>query len=87
MKDNKLIAEFMGMTEDSNDKSVMIQITPQGNEVVPIESMEYHKSWDWLMPVVDKIEGTETENGYYDVRLYVNATTISQSLLSKRRRY
>ena len=57
MKDNKLIAEFMGMTYgDPNDDSVMIQMTSQGNEVVPIESMKYHTSWDWLMPVVEKIE-------------------------------
>lgn len=55
MKDNQLIAEFMGMTYgDPNDNSVMIQMTPQGNEVVPIESMKYHTSWDWLMPVVQK---------------------------------
>ncbi|HAW04889.1 MAG TPA: hypothetical protein DCW83_09385, partial [Saprospirales bacterium] len=53
---NKLIAEFMGMTYgDPNDNSVMIQMTPQGNEVVPIESMEYYTSWTWLMPVVMKI--------------------------------
>jgi len=52
--DNKLIAEFMGMEYGvPNDNSVMIQMTPQGNEVVPINSMEYHTSWDWLMPVVD----------------------------------
>ena len=57
--DNKLIAEFMGMTYgDPNDDSVMIQKTPQGNEVVPIESMEYYTSWEWLMPVVIKIGGT-----------------------------
>ena len=55
MKDNKLIAEFMGMTYgDTNDNSVMIQMTPQGNEVVPIESMKYHTEWNWLMPVVQK---------------------------------
>ena len=55
MENNKLIAEFMGMTySDPNDNSVMIQMTPQGNEVVPIESMQYHTSWDWLMPVVQK---------------------------------
>lgn len=55
MKENQLIAEFMGMTYgDPNDNSVMIQMTPQGNEVVPIESMKYHTSWDWLMPVIDK---------------------------------
>ena len=57
MNNNKLIAEFMGMTYgDPNDNSVMTQ----GSEVIPIESMEYHKSWDWLKPVVDKIE-TECE--------------------------
>ena len=57
MKNNELIAEFMGMTYgDPNDNSVMIQMTPNGNEVVPIKSMEYHTSWDWLMPVVEKIE-------------------------------
>ena len=57
MENNKLIAEFMGMNYgDPNDNSVMIQMTPQGNEVVPINSMEYHSSWEWLMPVVDKIE-------------------------------
>jgi hypothetical protein len=55
MNDNKLIAEFMGMTYgDPNDNSVMIQMTSQGNEVVPIESMKYHCSWDWLMLVIEK---------------------------------
>ena len=64
MNSNKLIAEFMGMTYgDPNDDSVMIQTTPQGNEVVPIESMEYHTSWDWLMPVVEKIESLRDPNG------------------------
>ena len=56
-ENNRLIAKFMGMTYgDLNDDSVMIQMTPKGNEVVPIELMEYHTSWDWLMPVVEKIE-------------------------------
>ena len=68
MKENKLISEFMGMNYgDPNDNSVMIQMTPQGNEVVPINSMEYHSSWDWLMPVVEKINNTgrfEVNIGY-----------------------
>ena len=69
MKDNKLIAEFMGMTYgDPNDNSVMIQMTHQGNEVVPIESMEYHKSWDWLMPVANEIiKSRDEQNADWDL--------------------
>tara|TARA_R110000851_G_scaffold150029_2_gene290807 strand:+ start:2217 stop:2552 length:336 start_codon:yes stop_codon:yes gene_type:complete len=61
--DNGIIAEFMGMTCHHNDNSVMIHMTSQGNEIVPIESMGYHTSWDWLMPVVEKIESLRDANG------------------------
>ena len=58
-KTNKLIAEFMGMTNDvPNDNSMMVRNTPQGNEVIPIDSLQYDSSWDWLMPVVIKIGGS-----------------------------
>jgi len=47
---NKLIAEFMGNTVHELD--------------VPhiLEDTEYHTSWDWLMPVVDKIEREHKAN-------------------------
>ena len=80
MEDNKLIAEFMGMTYgDPNDDSVMIQKTPQGNEVVPIESMEYYTSWHWLMPVVEKIESL----GYAFEKNYQRVDKDWQSLIVK----
>ena len=73
---NTLIAEFMGMTYgDPNDDSVMIQMTSQGNEVVPIESMKYHTSWDWLIPVVEKIESDER----YDVDILQYGTRITDN--------
>ena len=56
MNDNKLIAEFMGMTRHAQDSGCMIQTTHQGNEVVLVSSMKYHTEWNWLMPVVQKIE-------------------------------
>ena len=75
-ENNKLIAEFMGMTYgDPNDNSVMIQMTHQGNEVVPIESMKYHSSWDWLMPVVEKIESDER----HDVNILQYGTIITDN--------
>jgi len=41
MKDNELIAEFMGV-----GKNYEAQSSNQFNQ--------YHSSWDWLMPVVEK---------------------------------
>tara|TARA_R110000751_G_scaffold39007_1_gene93060 strand:- start:372 stop:671 length:300 start_codon:yes stop_codon:yes gene_type:complete len=46
--ENKLIADFMGIGH----------LYP-GN--TPIDKLQYHTSWEWLMPVVEKIE----EAGYY----------------------
>ena len=43
MNENKLIAEFMGV-----GKLHEAQSSNQWNQ--------YHTSWDWLMPVVEKIE-------------------------------
>jgi len=73
-ENNKLIAEFMGMNNGvPHNNSVMIQMTPQGNEVVPIDSMKYHTSWHWLMPVVEKIESDER----YDVDILQYGTIIT----------
>ena len=54
MEDNKLIAEFMGISIDGE----FAYIEDEGNpleEVMPINKLNYHTSWDWLMPVVQKI--------------------------------
>ena len=52
MKDNKLIAEFMGLPEQGNTYE-----DPYSGEYVEAIELSYDESWDWLMPVVDKIEG------------------------------
>ena len=43
MKDNKLIAEFMGV--DYVDIDTYLENNKE---------LQYHTSWDWLMPVVQK---------------------------------
>ncbi len=67
MNDNKIIAEFMGMKPHHQDSGCLIRVDDNGsNEVVPIEELAYHVSWNWLMPVVEKIEelGYDTELVY-----------------------
>ena len=80
MKDNKLIAEFMGLKDckigDQKGKKYDYYLTEQFElikevettiesnwcEVLEeqdccfIEDLKFHSSWDWLMPVVEKIE-------------------------------
>ena len=62
MNDNKLIAEFMGHKTDWGFKKDSILYMPQGegnstnnSVVIPYKKLRYHTSWDWLMPVLKKI--------------------------------
>ena len=46
----------MGMKPHHQDSGCLIRVDDNGsNEVVPIEELAYYTSWDWLMPVVEKI--------------------------------
>ncbi len=47
MNDNKLIAEFMGYPKIANDEDKRDYLE---------DCVKYHTSWDWLMPVIEKIE-------------------------------
>ena len=51
-ENNKLIAEFMGL-EIVNADIILYELN---GIAYPINKLQYHKSWDWLMPVVQKIE-------------------------------
>ncbi len=67
-ENNKLIAEFMGLI--IRDKEGNLPTCSQQHKLFVAEEWDklylvspyspngpdYHKSWDWLMPVVDKIE-------------------------------
>lgn len=68
LEGNKLIAEFMGFAylDDFN--------YPEQNEVGWYNSegdccgkeLYFHSSWDWLMPVVEKIENIDIRNNKHD---------------------
>ena len=53
MKNNKLIAEFMGCTHPFNEiHDATLYKVEQG--VFELDELEYQTSWDWLIPVVKK---------------------------------
>jgi hypothetical protein len=59
---NKLIAEFMYPTArkeyEAGDIDIEDGIFKKGCLIFNhLDLMKYHSSWDWLMPVVEKIEG------------------------------
>lgn len=64
--DNELIAEFMGLERsaaiwdrDEHAYTIKLQGSPHWNRWTIPSEMLFHKSWDWLMPVVEKISSLD----------------------------
>ena len=55
-KENKLIALFMGLEEDGVDGYLVDMDKDYGYQIIHESCFLYNSSWDWLMPVVEKIE-------------------------------
>ena len=72
---NRLIAEFMGIVYPKLDNVIVID-----NVVTKEDELQYHSSWDWLMPVSQKIEDYLSDNvgsvGYFDECLSSNDLEI-----------
>lgn len=53
MENNKLIAEFMGNIPIFENE---YQMVTHNNMCYGIDELKYDTDWNWLMPVVEKIE-------------------------------
>ena len=73
ISDNEMIAEFMGIVYPKLDNVIVID-----NVVIKEDELQYDTSWDWLMPVVEKIECTHDDNGdCFNVMMEAFECTIS----------
>ena len=61
MESNKLIAEFMGY-DISTIASSGVEVVEFESKDTKVENLKYHESWDWLMPVVERINNTHSDN-------------------------
>jgi len=83
MENNKLILEFLN-TDVNNDGTYELPkfgtIRPNGDFKTSFtaEQTKFHKDWNWLMEVVDKIESTRDEknNGFFYVEIYTTLCMI-----------
>tara|TARA_R110002153_G_scaffold380_1_gene1867 strand:+ start:3051 stop:3359 length:309 start_codon:yes stop_codon:yes gene_type:complete len=75
MKKNRLIAEFMQLPTEVFQLSGILNYGFDGAWYEE-EELSYHLSWDWLMPVVNKIEDYLSDKfgevGYFDECLSSN---------------
>jgi len=86
MEKNNLIAEFMGYVNTTpTDPDFNIYENSDGKTIESM-SMKYHDSWDWLMPVIDKIHSStdyyryiQEESGQFEVEVYINAKFIQRT--------
>lgn len=78
---NEIIAEFVGAKiiaeyEDHNlfdygillsskDKEIA-KLLPENKRYIPSSVMEYHSSWDWLIPIYQKCFDIASNNDYFD---------------------
>ena len=77
MENNRLIAEFMGLRTNSyGDYNIDKDVMGFDMIVCSLADTKFHTSWDWLMPVVQKIEDYLSDNvgkvGYFDDGLVSN---------------
>jgi len=62
MKDNELIAEFMGVNVGE-----YTSYPEESPTQYAVGDLQYHTSWDWLMPVVEKIDEVSDENTLFKI--------------------
>lgn len=77
LEGNKLIAEFMGMKESVIKRGSLVW--NEKNILIDKNELKYHSSWDWLMPVVERIESLDKLGGV--VRIIQGQCKITSRML------
>lgn len=65
---NRIIAEFMGAKPCKQHPNTQLFLKIKDNKNPSLQYwhlLKYHKSWDWLIPVIDKIRSSKYYLDYY----------------------
>ena len=72
MESNKLIAEFMGLETPNGIYFEYLTKDGERSKLTHFILLEYHLSWDWLMPVVEKIESLGYSYDRINADVFIN---------------
>lgn len=89
MTDNILIAKFMGgvmTTPDPKCKHISFirgsnPISPTKKQYYTISQLKYHKKWDWIMPVTDRIESLGYSYDRVDADVFINSQSLGECVI------
>ena len=79
IEDNKLIAEFMGFEINSGFNYKLVKVknflaVGEDGRYSKEEDLKFNSSWDWLMPVVEKIKNISINNKFYSFFISIAST-------------
>ena len=81
-QNNRMIAEFMGLVESSIPNKYWTKKTEDGFGDGKLIDLEYHTSWDWLMPVVYKIESLGYSVNISRIKVSINHIGSEEEMFS-----
>ena len=89
MENNTLIVEFMGNPTIFNPihDTTLYQVKEQGNMAYYLDELQYHNSWDWLIPVIEKIDDELLENPKLDCSEKIKDITIKNDFMDIRYKF
>jgi len=70
-ENNKLIAEFMGLPKERVGLKQEVIYGLNQDDWYTSDNLNYHLSWDWLMPVIQKVNEVSGYNDYNTDRLHI----------------
>jgi hypothetical protein len=78
-KNNRLITEFMGLKSPYElPQFGTLKINGEFKTEFNEDQLKYHKDWNWLMEVVDKIDSIELKNNTFAVDIFQTGCQIFQ---------
>lgn len=83
LENNMLIAKFMGLEHENNGLHFKVRFTENISRSYSYknEDFRFDISWDWLMPVVKKIERTSINEEYYS--FFTSISNVGTTIMSK----